>query len=607
MRPYIFYLLCFAFAYSASHAQQPTRVSALPSDDTWVTNTYALPGGRQYNTGYFSRTVDFDPDPNQEQIYHSRGGWAVTENNRDVFIQVLNWDGSLAWAWVFGTKYEDEMTDAVVDPCGNLYVTGNVSPWGEYYLAPGDEEYRYEDQRGAFLAKFSLAGKLEWAIQAKAHRPTSRTRLSESNSVVFDPQGNVTWSGSFVAGGMDFITPQGELFLTAEVYPDSILGKNGFVVNVDPNGEVNWVKDFGHGGDIKSAMTAYDEEGNLFVGGAFEGNCDFDPSNGTNNPNFFPFNSWDSYLMKLDLEGEFEWVRYIRSDGIDWTNDLAIDQEGNVIVVGAYDGTIDLDPGEDSIFVTNERTNRLASYMVKLDGEGNYLLGKTIGNSGEGGVQINNVEVDELGQIYFSAAHYRKTDIDMGPGVVMVEGIAGGIVEKLSSDGNLIWWKYLPRASRYPFGLSAFHVIGEDQFALGGRYSAHYDSVPGTDSTYLPVPSGGAGFSTLWGIEPESSWSGSELDLAPCQDSGELLEGGYNLYPNPNQGEFTFKLEGYHPNIFIEIFDMHGKKVYEVEKGFEPASFLDRTIPIDLELPSGMYVFRFSSAGRVRSIRLLIQ
>ena len=458
VRPYIFYLWCGAFAYSSSHAQQPTRVSALPSDEILVTCTKVLPGGRQYNAGWFTGAVDFDPDPNHQEIYYASGGGIAPDRDRDAFFQVLNWDGSLAWAYAFGTESDDAISDIEVDANGNLYIAGTVSPYGEFDMDPGDDELMVYDPRGAFLAKYSFDGKLEWAIVAKEHRPTNRVKLSYSQSIAFDPQGNLTWGGSFTIGGMDFITPQGEIFLGGEVNPNATAGKNGFLVNVDQDGKVNWVKDYGTGGDIKTARVAHDEAGNLFVGGVFQGNCDFDPSEGTSSPNYSPLTSRDSYLMKLDQEGNFEWIRFIRSAQIDWTTDLVTDQEGNIIVTGIYDGSIGLDPVSNSVFVSNSYPGRLSSYLVKLDGDGDYLWGKTIGNVGQGEVRIYNVELDDLGQIYFSAGQYFRTDIDMGPGEVILAASGGGLVEKLSPEGDLIWWKYLPRASRRQFGIPAFHV-----------------------------------------------------------------------------------------------------------------------------------------------------
>ena len=402
---------------------------------------------------------------------------------------------------------------------------------------------------------------------------------------------------------MDFTTPQGELIMMgSDTDPGGLWLKNGFLVNVRPNGEVNWAKDFGSGGDLKAARVAYDKTGNLFVGGAFSGNCDFDPSDGTINPNFSPLTSSDSYLMRLDPQGEFEWIRFIKSAQIDQINDLAVDQEGNVIVVGVYDGSIDLDPGPDPVMVANNYSGRLASYVVKLDGEGNYHWGRTIGHEGDNDVRIRNVEVDELGHVYFSAGQYRTTDIDMGPGVVLLEGLSGGLMEKLDSEGNLVWWEYFPRTYWIPHGLPALHVIGEDQFALGGRYATNHDSVPGTDSTYLPVSVQRAGFSLLWGIEPQAFDDNSGPHCVNRED-GE----GMQIFPNPNHGEFTLVVEGQHAKVFIEVFDSRGKKV--LERDYITAWVRENgwAIPIEVNLQPGIYFLRYSSKGRCGTKRLLIR
>src|SRR5215216_4011887 len=73
--------------------------------------------GNTYTTGYFTGTVDFDPDAGT-QILTSAG-------DQDFYIAKWNATGSLQWAKSIGGTSEDYGNDIALDAAGNIYVTGD--------------------------------------------------------------------------------------------------------------------------------------------------------------------------------------------------------------------------------------------------------------------------------------------------------------------------------------------------------------------------------------------------------------------------------------------------------------------------------------------------
>ena len=89
---------------------------------------------------------------------------------------------------------------------------------------------------------------------------------------------------------MEFTAPDGEWFRIARFPGQGNSSQwNGTLVKFDPNGTVIWTKVFGRGGYLESAIMDYDQDGNLYIGGEFEGDCDFDPSEWYWTPHYWSF------------------------------------------------------------------------------------------------------------------------------------------------------------------------------------------------------------------------------------------------------------------------------------------------------------------------------
>src|SRR4029079_9322637 len=63
------------------------------------------------------------------------------------------------------------------------------------------------------------------------------------------------------------------------------------------------------------------------------------------------------FVSKLDLSGNFVWVKQMAATNLCYSSSLAIDKTGNVYTTGAFSGTVDFDPGPGVYNLTSSGTS----------------------------------------------------------------------------------------------------------------------------------------------------------------------------------------------------------------------------------------------------------
>jgi len=138
------------------------------------------------------------------------------------------------------------------------------------------------------------------------------------------------------------------------------------------------------------------------------------------------------YLLSPAQDVAFAWGRAVSGNGTIWNLSSTADAAGNVYTAGYFSNTADFDPGPNTMNLTANGYSD--AYISKLNTAGNYVWVIQLG--GAGGDNINDVEVDDQGNIYVVGAS-SGADFDPGPGVVNTPGSA--FVAKYDPDGHLIW------------------------------------------------------------------------------------------------------------------------------------------------------------------------
>lgn len=252
-----------------------------------------------------------------------------------------------------------------------------------------------------------------------------------------------------------------------------------------------WVKRLGSAQPDGNAESGYinpevgsrvvvDGEGNVLLAACFRGTADFGGSPLTS------AGDTDLVLSQYDSTGAHRWSRRFGGPAAESAEDLALDAQGNIYLVGSFWGTVDfgagpmaeggfvvkLDPRGGHLWSRSVKEGRVAgvaitpegkvvvagpfkgevvvgtekvkspgkqsSFLARLDAEGRNEWIKAFGGAA-GGVHARAVRVHADGSIYL-AAEIKKT-VDFGGGPLISAGSSDIAFVKFDAGGGHLWSK----------------------------------------------------------------------------------------------------------------------------------------------------------------------
>jgi hypothetical protein len=386
--------------------------------------------GNTIVAGIFQGTVDFDPGAGKTRL--------VSVGETDIFIAKYSPQRALLWAGHVGGEKSDlpKHPNFIVDPSlqgdsvnrlgsqisilgeyvngiavdssGNVFMTGAFLGTGDFDpgkgvdLLPGNQKYgQYYD---AFLLKLTPDGKLAWADDIGG-------RFDDvPEGIALDPKGNPVITGYF--------TRSADFDPTAGVFTKDAIGRGAtFVAKYSTTkGTLAWVDTFGGEATKNSERdggngVAIDPTGNIYVTGTFADKVDFDPGPGVNIVE--ADKRTDTYLLKLDDNGNSIYVKTLAGDGYDGGVKVAV-SNGAVYTAGYFSGTIDVDPGKAVRELTSIDDDRHTDVLIsKYSAKGSLVWAKPIG--GEGFETIGGFGVEPDGSVITSGGFYDRADFNPGP------------------------------------------------------------------------------------------------------------------------------------------------------------------------------------------------
>ncbi len=282
-----------------------------------------------------------------------------------------------------------------------------------------------------------------------------------------DDGGNVISTGWF-AGTVDFDPG------TATFNRTSVGGEDVYVQKIDPNGIFVWAVSFGSFSADRGYDIATDRMGNVYVSGVFSGTVDFDPGTGVANRS--SMGGWDAFVVKLDFQGNFVWVRTFGGSGEDYGYAITRSDSGFVYTAGMFQNTVDFHPGTPVL-----NRNSAGGYDVfvhKMDEQGDFIWVQTFG--GPSNDFSYTVQTDDAGYVYHGGYFSGTVDFDPGPGTLVQSGLGANdaFVQKLSPSGTHVWSRFF-----LGFGNVFLHNIRYDAFNglyCSGNFQSTVDFNPGT-------------------------------------------------------------------------------------------------------------------------------
>ncbi len=295
------------------------------------------------------------------------------------------------------------------------------------------------------------------------------------SSITTDNNGNVYVLGEFTLT-VDFDPGIGVINITSNGFFDS------FIQKLDSNGNLIWIKAIGGVSHVQGSEIVIDSLENIYISGRFQGTADFDP--GASNTSTNSAGSYDAFILKLDFNGDFVWVKTIAATATLTGESLDIDSVGNLYITGRYNGTVDFDPGASVFNITSTNGGLNGNcYLLKLSNNGSFIWAKSFGGSNGGGFGTKLI-TDEYGFVFAGGNFSGTVDFDPGPGVAnhASNGLSDNYIVKIDSSGSFVWASiYGGTGSEYLYGMTE-DVYGNIYACGFFQGTTDFDSGPGINN-----------------------------------------------------------------------------------------------------------------------------
>jgi hypothetical protein len=366
--------------------------------------------GNVFATGSFSGTVDFGGGPFTSTAFP----WLDPNNFADVFVaKYSGTNHQHLWSRQIGAEAQDYGRAVTTDPSGNVFVTGSVQNYvdfgdGIYTPAGGSDD--------AFVAKYAGSdGSYLWA------KHFTNGLNDRGLGVAADQNGSVFITGEF----------EGDLNLGGATLSTS--GRDDFdvfVAKYAADGTYLWSTQFG---DIRpdggNAVTV-DPWGDIIVTGHFQGTVDFGggpltSAGGLGND--------DVFVAKFSgFDGRHLWSKRFGNTARDVGNSVAVDQGGNVVVTGAFQGAVDFGGG----LLSTSAITDCDGFLVALSGtSGSHLWSRRFGNTGN---DAGNSVAAGAGDAVLVAGRFNLT-VDFGGGLLSAVSTDAFVAKYSALDGTYKW------------------------------------------------------------------------------------------------------------------------------------------------------------------------
>ncbi|MFN5093445.1 MAG: T9SS type A sorting domain-containing protein [Bacteroidota bacterium] len=204
---------------------------------------------------------------------------------------------------------------------------------------------------------------------------------------------------------------------------------HGFSQNVNHQFSIS----FSSSGDDRGRALAIDDFGNSFVTGSFSNQISVGGSALNSN------GGTDIYVTKFDVFGNVSWTKQIGGSGNDAGRDITLDNAGNVILVGYFNGSVDFNPGIGAFQLNSYGMGD--GFLLKLDSTGDFVYAGNIGGSDEDRVETvsydplyDDIAIGGWFQGVADISPNPETDLNFGSSLVYSHGATDFFVSMLDNE-----------------------------------------------------------------------------------------------------------------------------------------------------------------------------
>jgi hypothetical protein len=379
--------------------------------------------GNIYQVGSFIGTVDLDP---------TSGVSSFTSNNNseDCFIRKFDANGNFLWVKSIGSISTEYLRKIEVfnDTIEFFFLAGDTMD-----LDPNIGIVN-SNGGGFVLAKYDLNGNFISYLQ----------KNSGFNQLMFYRIGNYRYAHSnYSSIDVDFGNN------TQIISGDPNYYNNLFIAKYDLNFNLIWYKTIKDNNQIEIQTLKIDNNENVIYGGSFKGTFDINPDTGVKMLSEYSTNYVNYFISKLDNLGNFIFGKSIpvKNTTVDYELKTLILDNNEIFIAGQFSDSMDLNPDEN-IAETVYSPGILSGFILKLDNNGNKILGSKFGSNGANvyAFIFDNITKDGSNDVYLNGRFMGNMDFDISTANVMRNQIGSQVdffVVKYSKNGLYKWVKQI--------------------------------------------------------------------------------------------------------------------------------------------------------------------
>ena len=200
---------------------------------------------------------------------------------------------------------------------------------------------------------------------------------------------------------------------------------------------IDWpVMIMGSNAEVYLSQIDINSAGLLHAVGQFDGKPDFDPDPDADEKVSAEGSTEDIFIIQLDEDRKLGWLAGLTSETTVEVNDMIIDIEDAVFVVGSYDNVLDFDMDIPTYIV--QSNGNMDGFAGMYDSEGNLTWGLSFG--GDGDDAAHTIVSNDGESVWIGGRYTNAHDFDPGPGTSDIrespEGSFGGYIVRLNYAGS---------------------------------------------------------------------------------------------------------------------------------------------------------------------------
>jgi hypothetical protein len=454
-----------------------------------------------------------------------RGECTITMDRDQALGALFGTPGEALWARQLGSEESDYGKAIAIDSNNNLIAVGAFSGT----ITAGSE---LTSNGGLDIYVVKLASSTGTVIWAKGFGGTLSdlgiNYYDDVFGVTVDRSKNIYVTGIF-AGTVDF----GGGPLTVPVGEQAI-----FVLKLDADGSFGWarkIEGFGFGapGGLAGGRGSIATNGDaVVVAGKFS-------SMTVDGTTLMSVASPDAYALKLSAStGATVWVKSFGGAGFDVASGVTLEQNGNVVLTGNFEGTVDFGGGPLS-------SAQGSGFLLKLaDANGAHLLSKQLGSPS---ASCNAIAVDSANNIIITGWFLDTADFGCTNRLTASQAGVGDIyLVKYTQAGSCIWAKGFggPVAMSTNRNVTSIGVNSSGEVSIAGAFSG---SISFGGETLLSASFGRDVFAARFagdGIHLSSIRAGGTSNdygfgIAQSSDGRAFVTGQFEGFAEFGSGAFT--------------------------------------------------------------------